>query len=91
MKTRFNLCIGCVFKVKGKTYIINGLSFKYNGGDFTHTEYNFSACEMTYKSVIMGEKIYKKPAQEMSRLLEEGKLDVIGWRELPSNFSGSIR
>lgn len=88
-KTRSNLCVGCVFKVKGKTYIINGISFSYKDREFNPKEFHFSACEMTYKSAIMGEKIYKKPAQEMGRLLEDGELDVIGWRELPANFAGS--
>lgn len=86
-KTRFNLCIGTVFKVKGKSYLITGISFTRQEPNTFH----FAACEMTYKSVIMGEKIYKKPAQEMYGLLDTDELEVIGWRELPANFSGSAQ
>lgn len=87
MKTRFNLCIGTVFKVKGKSYLITGISFTGQEPN----AYHFAACEMTYKSVIMGEKIYKKPANDMVGLLESGEMDVLGWRELPANFTGSAQ
>lgn len=84
----FNLCIGATFRVKGKTYIVTGLSWKAKS-DKVDVIY-FCSCEITYKSAILGDKVFKKPAQELYGLLNTGELEGLGWRELPANFVGSV-
>lgn len=83
---KFRFSIGTIFNVKGKEYIVISISNKFLDGDWKPDTIYFCDAEMTYKSVIVGNKIYKKPAQELDRLRTEGVATYVGVREFPEYF-----
>ena len=83
---KFRFSIGTIFEVKGKGYMVISITNKVLDGELKPYTIHFCPAEMTYKSVILGDKIYKKPAQELDRLRDEGVATYIGVREFPDHF-----
>ena len=83
---KFRFSIGTIFSVKGKEYMVISISNKIIEDDWAPDTIYFCDAEMTYKSVILGNKIYKKPAQELDRLRNEGVATYVGVREFPDYF-----
>jgi len=83
---KYHFSLGTIFEVKKKQFIVTGIDIKHMEQENIY----FCPCEMTFKSVIMGDKIYKKPAQEMYRLRDEGEATYVGFREFPSHFLDSL-